>query len=51
MDSINNFWKLGDEFRGQSIVSEDHKWFMVASKLAKQTRAKGVRRNNLDVTS
>ncbi|CAN8236463.1 unnamed protein product [Cochlearia groenlandica] len=46
--SIHNFWKLGDELRGQSKASEDQKWFMAASKLADQTRSKGERTNNLD---
>ncbi|XP_052190872.1 B2 protein-like [Diospyros lotus] len=50
MDTINSFWQLGDQLRGQSKVSEDHKWFMAASKLAEQTRAKGERRNNLDLS-
>ena len=50
MESMHSFWQLGDELRGQSKVSEDHKWFMVASKLAEQTRIKGERRNNLDLS-
>ncbi|XP_019438658.1 PREDICTED: B2 protein isoform X1 [Lupinus angustifolius] len=48
MDSTLSFWQLGDELRGHSKASEDHKWFMVASKLAEQTRLKGERMNNLD---
>ncbi|KAL2906883.1 B2 protein [Bienertia sinuspersici] len=48
MDGMNSFWQLGDELRGQSRVSEDHKWLMVASKLAEQTRPKGERMNNVD---
>ncbi|KAG9454071.1 hypothetical protein H6P81_006975 [Aristolochia fimbriata] len=48
MDSQHTFWQLGDELRGQSKVAEDHKWLMVASKLAEQTRSKGERMNNLD---
>ena len=50
MESMRSFWQLGDELRGQSKVSEDHKWSMVASKLAEQTRSKGERRNNLDLS-
>ncbi|KAL6953173.1 hypothetical protein U1Q18_012580 [Sarracenia purpurea var. burkii] len=50
MESMHSFWQLGDDLRGQSKVSEDHKWFMVASKLAEQTRSKGERRNNLDLS-
>lgn len=45
---MDSFWQLGDELRGQSKISEDHKWLMVASKLAEQTRPKGERMNNLD---
>ncbi|GMP29670.1 hypothetical protein CsSME_00004664 [Camellia sinensis var. sinensis] len=45
---MRSFWQLGDELRGQSKVSEDHKWSMVASKLAEQT--KGERRINLDLS-
>ncbi|KAE9599552.1 hypothetical protein Lal_00002616 [Lupinus albus] len=48
MDNMLSFWQLGDELRGHSKASEDHKWFMVASKLAEQTRLKGERVNNLD---
>ncbi|XP_068669076.1 B2 protein-like [Aristolochia californica] len=50
MDSQHTFWQLGDELRGQLKVSEDHKWLMVASKLAEQTRSKGERMNNLDLS-
>ncbi|TQD78478.1 hypothetical protein C1H46_035968 [Malus baccata] len=50
MESLNSFWQLGDELRGQSKVAEDHKWFMAASKLAEQTRVKGERMNNLDLS-
>lgn len=50
MESLNSFWQLGDELRGQSKVSEDHKWLMAASKLAEQTRSKGERMNNLDLS-
>ncbi|KAI3919611.1 hypothetical protein MKX01_018434 [Papaver californicum] len=51
MDSQLSFWQLGDELRGQTTkVSEDHQWFMAASKLAEQTRLKGERMNNLDLS-
>ncbi|XP_043691187.1 B2 protein-like [Telopea speciosissima] len=51
MDSQRSFWQLGDELRGQSASSsEDQKWLMAASKLAEQTRSKGLRMNNLDPT-
>ncbi|KAF3435237.1 hypothetical protein FNV43_RR22324 [Rhamnella rubrinervis] len=50
MESLNSFWQLGDKLRGQSKVSEDHKWLMAASKLAEQTRSKGERMNNLDLS-
>ncbi|KAI3463108.1 hypothetical protein Pfo_019771 [Paulownia fortunei] len=50
MESIHSFWQLGDELRGQSKVSEDHKWFVAASKLAEQTRPKAERRINLDIS-
>ncbi|XP_054785111.1 B2 protein [Prosopis cineraria] len=50
MDSMHSFWQLGDELRGHSKTSEDHKWLMVASKLAEQTRSKGERVNNLDLS-
>lgn len=50
MESLSSFWQLGDELRGQSKVSEDHQWFMAASKLAEQTRSKGERVNNLDLS-
>uniref|UniRef100_A0A2P2JWR9 DCD domain-containing protein n=1 Tax=Rhizophora mucronata TaxID=61149 RepID=A0A2P2JWR9_RHIMU len=49
MENMHSFWQLGDELRGHSKVSEDHKWLMAASKLAEQTRSKGERMNNLDV--
>ncbi|XP_074294238.1 B2 protein-like [Silene latifolia] len=48
MDNMHSYWQLGDDLRGQSRMSEDHKWMMVASKLAEQTRPKGERTNNLD---
>ncbi|XP_010550203.1 PREDICTED: B2 protein-like [Tarenaya hassleriana] len=50
MESMHSFWQLGDELRGQSKVSEDQKWLMAASKLAEQTRSKGERFNNLDLS-
>ncbi|KAJ1401837.1 Development/cell death domain [Sesbania bispinosa] len=50
MDNMHSFWQLGDELRGHSKASEDHKWLMVASKLAEQTRLKGERLNNLDLS-
>ncbi|PKA52601.1 B2 protein [Apostasia shenzhenica] len=45
---MDNLWKLGDEFRGQSKVSEDHQWSVITSKLAEMMRSKGDRVNNLD---
>lgn len=39
---------MGDEFRGQSKVSEDHQWSVITSKLAEMTRSKGERINNFD---
>ncbi|KAG6581097.1 hypothetical protein SDJN03_21099, partial [Cucurbita argyrosperma subsp. sororia] len=48
MDGSYSFWQLGDELRGQTKVSEDHKWLWAASKLAEQTKSKGERLNNLD---
>ncbi|XP_077253944.1 B2 protein-like [Tasmannia lanceolata] len=50
MDTQQTFWQFGDELRGQSKFSEDHDWLMVASRLAEQTRLKGERMNNLDVS-
>ena len=50
MENMQSFWHLGDELRGHSKASEDHKWLMVASKLAEQTRLKGERVNNLDLS-
>ncbi|KAJ8750202.1 hypothetical protein K2173_014117 [Erythroxylum novogranatense] len=47
---MHSFWQLGDDLRGQSKVTEDHKWFMAASKLAEQTRTKSERVNNLDLS-
>ncbi|GFP98979.1 b2 protein [Phtheirospermum japonicum] len=41
MESIHSFWQLGDDLRGQSKVSEDHKWSVAASKLAEQTSSMG----------
>ncbi|KAJ7974805.1 B2 protein [Quillaja saponaria] len=48
MDSIHSYWQFGDQLRGQTRASEDHKWLMAASKLAEQTSSKGERVNNLD---
>lgn len=50
MENLQSFWQLGDELRGHAKVSDDQKWSMVASKLAEQTRTKGERRNNLDLS-
>ncbi|KAJ8768186.1 hypothetical protein K2173_021126 [Erythroxylum novogranatense] len=50
METMHSFWQLGDELRGHSKVAEDHKWLMAASKLAEQTRSKGERVNNLDLS-
>ncbi|GAB4828514.1 hypothetical protein Ancab_018173 [Ancistrocladus abbreviatus] len=50
MDNVSSFWQLGDELLGHTKISEDHKWLMVASKLAEQTRSKGECMNNLDLS-
>ncbi|KAK4272189.1 hypothetical protein QN277_020777 [Acacia crassicarpa] len=50
MDSLHSFWQLGDELRGHSRASEDHKWLLAASKLAEQTRLKGERMDNLHLS-
>ncbi|XP_028771568.1 B2 protein isoform X2 [Neltuma alba] len=50
MDDMHSFWQLGNQLRGQSRTSEDHKWLLAASKLAEQTRLKGERLNNLDLS-
>lgn len=50
MESLHSFWQLGDDLRGQSKVSEDHKWSLAASKLAEQTSLKAERRINLDLS-
>ncbi|KAG4173531.1 hypothetical protein ERO13_A11G064400v2 [Gossypium hirsutum] len=50
MGSMDSFWQLGDYLRGQSKASEDNQWLMVASKLAEQTRKKGERLSNLDLS-
>ncbi|XP_022841710.1 B2 protein-like [Olea europaea var. sylvestris] len=50
MESIRDFWRLGDELRGHSKNSEDQKWLMAATKLEEQTRSKGERRINLDLS-
>ncbi|XP_010425448.1 PREDICTED: B2 protein-like [Camelina sativa] len=47
---MDSFWQLGDELRGQTRATEDHKWSTVATKLAEQTRMKGERMNNLDLS-
>lgn len=47
---MQSYWQLGDELRGQSKVSEDQLWYAAASRLAEQTRSKGERRNNLDLS-
>ncbi|KAJ6801056.1 B2 protein-like [Iris pallida] len=48
MDSL---WQLGNEFRGQAKVSEDHQWSVMSNKLAELTRSKGERMNNLNYSS
>nr|XP_043617258.1 B2 protein [Erigeron canadensis] len=50
MENMQSYWQLGDELRGQLKVSEDQKWYAAASRLAEQTRSKGERRNNLDLS-
>lgn len=50
MDNMHSFWQLGDELRGHSKATEDCKWLMAASKLAEQTRLKGERVNNLNLS-
>ena len=50
MDNMHSFWQLGDELRGQSRTSEDQSWLRAASRLAEQTRFKGERMNNLDLS-
>ncbi|KAJ0641147.1 putative DCD domain-containing protein NRP [Helianthus annuus] len=50
MENMQSYWQLGDELRGQSKVSEGQKWYAAASRLAEQTRSKGERRNNLDLS-
>ncbi|CAI9111581.1 OLC1v1011838C1 [Oldenlandia corymbosa var. corymbosa] len=50
METLNSYWQFGDDLRGQAKVSEDQKWLVAASKLAEQTRLKGERRNNLDLS-
>ncbi|XP_072952060.1 uncharacterized protein [Typha angustifolia] len=46
---MDGLWQLGDEFRGQSKVSEDHQWSLITSKLAEITRSKDERMNSLDL--
>lgn len=48
--TMEGFWKLGDELRGQQKISEDNKWLMMTSKLAEIANAKAERRNNLDLS-
>ncbi|GER47498.1 DCD (Development and Cell Death) domain protein [Striga asiatica] len=50
MENSNSFWQLGHELRGQSKVTDEHKWLVAASKLAEQTRSKPERRINLDLS-
>lgn len=50
MDSMHSFWQLGDELRGQLKTTEDQSWLRAASRLAEQTRTKGERMNNLDLS-
>lgn len=45
---MDNFWKLGNEFRGQSKFSEDHQWSIITSKLAEITKSNFDRMNNVD---
>ncbi|XP_008792649.1 B2 protein-like [Phoenix dactylifera] len=47
---MDNLWQLGNEFRGQSKVLEDHQWSIITSKLAELTRSKPERMNNPDYT-
>ncbi|KAG0479254.1 hypothetical protein HPP92_010112 [Vanilla planifolia] len=48
VQEMESLWQLGDEFRGQSKVSEDYQWSVITSKLAEMTRPKTARVNNLD---
>nr|AIZ68175.1 B2 protein-like protein [Albuca bracteata] len=45
---MDNLWQIGDEFRGRSKMTEDHKWFAMTSKLAELTRTNRERTNNVD---
>ncbi|WOL18103.1 B2 protein [Canna indica] len=45
---MDNLWQLGNDFRGQSKLSEDHQWSVITSKLAEMTRSKFDRMNNVD---
>ncbi|KAJ3708333.1 hypothetical protein LUZ61_012038 [Rhynchospora tenuis] len=45
---MDNLWHLGDEFRGQPKVSEDHQWSLMTSKLTELTRSNVERVNNVD---
>lgn len=47
---MDNLWQLGDEFRGQSKVAEDHQWSLITSKLTELTRSKAERMNNLELS-
>ncbi|XP_010556284.1 PREDICTED: B2 protein-like [Tarenaya hassleriana] len=48
---MDSYWQLGDELRGQTRASEDQKWLMAVSKMAEQTRSKGERMINLDLSN
>uniref|UniRef100_A0A0V0I1R2 Putative B2 protein-like n=1 Tax=Solanum chacoense TaxID=4108 RepID=A0A0V0I1R2_SOLCH len=50
MENMQSYWQFGDELRGQSKASEDHKWSTAALKLSEQMKYKGERRNNLDLS-
>ncbi|CAL9760528.1 unnamed protein product [Musa acuminata subsp. burmannicoides] len=45
---MDNLWQLGNEFRGQSKLSEDHQWSVITSKLVEMTRSDFDRMNNVD---
>ncbi|KAJ4730611.1 DCD (Development and Cell Death) domain protein [Rhynchospora pubera] len=45
---MDNLWHLGDEFRGQPKVSEDHQWSLMTSKLTELTRSNVERVNTVD---
>lgn len=48
---MNNLWQRDDEFRGHSKMTEDHKWFAIASKLAEIGRTDRERSNNVDYSN